>query len=1273
MRLLLGIRIARFVFLLLVFWLSANTKATAQNFWQQTNGPYGGEIRALTINSRGDIFAGTFAGGVFRSNDNGGSWTAVNFGLTSRFVYALAINPSGHIFAGTDDGVFRSTDTGDSWVAVKTGLTNATVSALAINANGHVFAGTRGGGVFRSTDSGGIWIRVNTGLANTDVLSLAINSSGHIFTGTYAGGVFRSTDNGDSWMAVNTGLTSAEVLSLAINANGHIFAGTGIDGVFRSTDSGGSWTPVNTGLTNPNVSTSVSALAINSSGHIFAASGGIFRSTDNGGSWTPVNTGLTNVIIYSVAINSNGHIFVGTDGGGVFRSTDNGGSWTEVNTGLTNTGVSALAINSNGDIFSGTGRDGVFRSIDNGGSWTEVNTGLMRSPFGFIYVSALAINSSGHIFAGTGDGVFRSTDNGESWVDTGLTLFNGIVLAINSSGHIFAGNNGDGVSRSMDNGVNWTAVNNGLTNTDITVLAINLNGHIFAGTREGVFRSTDNGGSWTNLNFPDSFVLSFAANASGHIFAGTWNRGVFRSNDNGNSWTAVNNGLLDINIPALTINSSGHILAGTFNRGVFLSTDNGDSWTQINTGLANTSTFTFVSVNALAINTSGFIFAGTGGTGVFRSVKSTLLPIATTSIATNVLLTSATLNGTVNPNGLNTTIQFEYGTTTSYGNMVTATPSPITGTSPVSVSANTMGLSPNTTYHYRVVATNSEGTSNGANQTFRTTTSVDSESPTISNVGANSIVDFSMPIAVSANVTDNVGVQKVKLFYREGGKATFDSTDMSLSQGLYRAMIPGSFAGTRGVEFKIQAADSANNLGATAWRPVQVRLPDKHLSKAQIGGSAENAYRLVSFPLASDDPDIASNLLDDLGTGTTLDTTQWRVWDIDPQKADTDFPYREYPAVGPLLPGKSIFFITKENKTLTSGAGVTVTTTEPFNIDLKPGWNMIASPFNFDIPIQNVKPDSLRDDLYAYNGAFASFPSSLKPWEGYMIKVKAPVTLTIQPSEIPQAGSSTITKLVVIGAKPTASIPDWFIRVQATCERASDVDNLVGVVQDAAIEWDRYERFEPPPIGKFVMVSFPHREWQRYPDVYTTDFRPPSSDGHAWDFTVSSNISGKPVTLRFDNLASLPPEYEIKLVDLSLKLAQDLRREAQYVFRSNSSEGKKTFRLLIGKAAFIAERNASVAAAPVTYELAQNFPNPFNPSTSIKFGLPQKSRVSLRIYNLVGKEVAVLFDGAEKEAGYHAAIWEGKDQRGNAMPSGIYIFRLIVGDVVLTKKMTLLK
>jgi len=95
------------------------------------------------------------------------------------------------------------------------------------------------------------------------------------------------------------------------------------------------------------------------------------------------------------------------------------------------------------------------------------------------------------------------------------------------------------------------------------------------------------------------------------------------------------------------------------------------------------------------------------------------LPEATTGSATAVTATSATLNGTVNPNGSNTTTYFQYGPTPSYGSTTTNT-SAGSGTGDVSVNADLTGLTPATTYHYRVAATNSGGTSFGNDRTFTT-------------------------------------------------------------------------------------------------------------------------------------------------------------------------------------------------------------------------------------------------------------------------------------------------------------------------------------------------------------------------------------------------------------------------------------------------------------------------------------------------------------------------------------------------------------------------
>src|SRR6266436_4364546 len=95
--------------------VTAGVQQPGQNFWAQTNGPQGGDGIALATNPSGHMFVGTQGGGVFRSTDNGATWIGVSNGMTDTNVRALAINSASDIFAGTFSGVFRSTDNGDSW------------------------------------------------------------------------------------------------------------------------------------------------------------------------------------------------------------------------------------------------------------------------------------------------------------------------------------------------------------------------------------------------------------------------------------------------------------------------------------------------------------------------------------------------------------------------------------------------------------------------------------------------------------------------------------------------------------------------------------------------------------------------------------------------------------------------------------------------------------------------------------------------------------------------------------------------------------------------------------------------------------------------------------------------------------------------------------------------------------------------------------------------------------------------------------------------------
>ncbi len=95
-------------------------------------------------------------------------------------------------------------------------------------------------------------------------------------------------------------------------------------------------------------------------------------------------------------------------------------------------------------------------------------------------------------------------------------------------------------------------------------------------------------------------------------------------------------------------------------------------------------------------------------------------------------------------------------------------------------------------------------------------------------------------------------------------------------------------------------------------------------------------------------------------------------------------------------------------------------------------------------------------------------------------------------------------------------------------------------------------------------------------------------------------------------------------------------------------------------------------ATPDDFVLRQNYPNPFNPSTNIQFELPTESHVQLSVYNLLGQRIAVLLD-ENKVAGVYTVQWNGKDDSGRPVSSGIYLVKLEAGNQIKIRRMTLLK
>ncbi len=106
--------------------------------------------------------------------------------------------------------------------------------------------------------------------------------------------------------------------------------------------------------------------------------------------------------------------------------------------------------------------------------------------------------------------------------------------------------------------------------------------------------------------------------------------------------------------------------------------------------------------------------------------------------------------------------------------------------------------------------------------------------------------------------------------------------------------------------------------------------------------------------------------------------------------------------------------------------------------------------------------------------------------------------------------------------------------------------------------------------------------------------------------------------------------------------------------------------------ATLGKTSAVLALVPEKFELQQNYPNPFNPSTIIEYSIPKASNVNISVYNNLGQLVKTLISETEEE-GFYSAVWDGTNQNGVKLASGMYIYKISANNFVESKKMILLK
>jgi photosystem II stability/assembly factor-like uncharacterized protein len=361
-----------------------------------------GSLHQLLFTKSGSMFVwGYFKGSyyaVLKSNDQGKSWVEVFRSNRTHHISSMILDASGDVFvAGTE--IYRSTDEGLTWSKHSKGLTNDGMRAIGISSKGSIFAGTFWN-LFKSSDNGASWIQIDSAIATyyrwfNVILPF---SDSVLFVGNGNDGIFVSTDVGTTWHASTI---NQSIISILRNRKGKIFVATS-SGFYTSADTGKTWTNVY-GLD------FVNDLTINSNGVILAATGSpynrnpeelfeVYRSAEDTLDWLVVNPDSSNNV--SVIPSSGKTLFIKS--GGLLCSYDDGVSWHHADA-TAPTSVKNIVETRDGLLFAVDEFTGVYKSSNKGISWRIVNNGLVT---GQAY--QLALHPDGYLYVGTRYGLFRS-------------------------------------------------------------------------------------------------------------------------------------------------------------------------------------------------------------------------------------------------------------------------------------------------------------------------------------------------------------------------------------------------------------------------------------------------------------------------------------------------------------------------------------------------------------------------------------------------------------------------------------------------------------------------------------------------------------------------------------------------------------------------------------------------------------------------------------------------------------------------------------------------
>ena len=526
--------------------------------------------------------------------------------------------------------------------------------------------------------------------------------------------------------------------------------------------------------------------------------------------------------------------------------------------------------------------------------------------------------------------------------------------------------------------------------------------------------------------------------------------------------------------------------------------------------------------------------------------------------------------------------------------------------------------------------------------------------PTLKTFFPDTIKSNNDPVVARAIATDMNGISSTSLYVQLGGSSTSIKLNMpAVNDSLFEVVIPDSLLSARNFRAYFESIDSMDYTKESSFETPSLTIGKNELSMDSPfsyypEGMARDKWRMFSWP---------GRLNEKAVTTSNLEEDGYVFYYWDPQTGKKVKPDTLSTGVGYWF--QHVF----KNPLILKNADTTASALplKDYVIRLQKGWNMIGSPFSFRTKLEydEEKISGLyqfgKEEGDGWDGPVTTF----EPWAGYAIFNK-----TDQEDSIIVKPFSDTLKLKRIVTN------DWEIALKATGKHYFYYTGRVGRKEDAIDQKDRYDSPVLPALNNFISISMDVDGDGIFSN--SGDFRSLDQFNGTWDIRLSGKGEPGPVYFSGNILTMIPDGMSVAILDVQSRTVynQFLLTGLTIQEKINSAYDLK---LIIGDESYVQSTVQEVLTnIPEEFSLGQNYPNPFNPTTKIDFALARTGNVNILIYNLMGQQVKTLVSES-LDYGYHIITWNGLDDFGRQVPSGVYFSELRAKGFRQSKKMLLLK